>query len=79
MRLELPEHFKIRSVVHVIHTTPFFELPREIEALLPPRPEPVPAIDGDECIVEEILAHRKKGRGYQFLPLWNGYPSHDVS
>ena len=79
VRLELPGHFKVHPVVHVIHTTPFFEQPGGIAALLPPRPEPVPAIDGDEYIVEEILAHRKKERGYQFSSLWKGYPSHDAS
>ena len=79
VRLELPDHFKIHPVVHVIHTTSFFEQPSDIAALLLSRPEPVPAIDGDKYIVEEILAHRKKGKGHQFLTLWKGYPRHDAS
>ena len=79
VRLKLPDHFRNHPVVHVIHITLFFEQPSEIAALLPGRPELVPAIDGNEYIVEEILAHRKKGRGYQFLTIWKRYPSHDAS
>jgi len=79
LRLDLPEHFKIHPVVHVIHTMPFKEQPEDIRQEVAPRPEPIPTIQGEEYIVEKILGHRKKGRGYQFLTLWKGYPNHDAT
>ena len=78
LRLELPAHFKIHPVVHVIHTTPCVEQPSDIAPPIPAQPEPVPGIEGNEYEVEKILAHRKKGRGYQFLTLMKGSPTHDA-
>ncbi len=42
------------------------------------RPDPVPAVGGEEYIVESILNRRKKGKGYQFLTLMKGSPTHDA-
>ena len=73
-RLEFSSHFKIHLVVHVIHTTPYVKQPSDIAPSIPAEPEPVPRIEGNEYEVENILAHRRKGRGYQFLTLMKGYP-----
>lgn len=79
VRLDLPNHLKIHDVVHVSHTVPFVEQPRDIALPIPPKPAPVPAIEGDEHVVGRILAHRKRGRGFQFLTQMKGDPSHDVT
>ena len=52
--------------------------PVDIRADVVERSEPVPAIDGDEQYVDVILKHRKLGRGYQFLALMKGSPTHDA-
>ena len=78
VRLELPSHVKIHDVINVFHTVPYSEQPEDISAPEVPVPEPVPTDDGDEYIVEEILNHRKRGKSFQFLTLWKGYPSHDA-
>lgn len=41
------------------------------------RPDPVPAVEGDEYVVEAILKDRKRGKGFQFLTLMKGIPTHD--
>jgi hypothetical protein len=79
VRLDLPGHLKIHDVVHVSHTVPCVEQPKEIALLIPPKPAPVPAVDGDEHVVDKILRHRKRGRGFQFLTQMKGDPSHDVT
>jgi hypothetical protein len=78
VRLELPDHLKIHPVVHVIHTTPYRSQPPDIAEPLPDNPAPVPAVLGDEHEVEAILAHRRRGRGYQFLTLLKGTATHDA-
>lgn len=79
VRLELPDHFKIHPVVHVIHTTPYVEQPKDIAKPVETRPLPVPAVEGDEHVVEGILKHRPRGRGFQFLTLMKGAPLHDAT
>ena len=78
VRLDLPDHFKIHPKVHVSHTVPFMEQPKDISQPVAPRPEPLPTIHGDEYVVDKILKHRKRGRGYQFLTLMKYYPNHDA-
>ena len=65
--------------VHVIHTTPFVAQPDDIGQTIVTRPTPIPTVHGDEQIVEKILDHRPRGRGFQFLTLMKGAPSHDAS
>ena len=77
VRLELPSHFKIHPVIHVVQTTPFVGQPSDIAKPVPERPAPVPTIHGEEQVVDKILKHRTRGRGYQFLTLMKGAPSHD--
>ena len=48
VNLELPAHFRIHPVVHISHTTPYVSQPVDIKADVVERPEPVPAVDGDE-------------------------------
>ena len=78
MRLELPSHLKIHPVVHVVHTTPFIEQPLDIAKAVVERSSPVPAVHGNEQVVDKILKHRARGRGYQFLTLMKGAPTHDA-
>ena len=78
VKLELPDHLKIHPVVHVSHTTPHSEQPSDIAVPIPAIPAPLPALEGQEYEVESILSHRKKGRGYQFLTLMKGSPTHDA-
>lgn len=79
VRLDLPKHLKIHDVVHVSHTVPFVDQPNDIALPIPPKPAPVPAVEGEEHVVERILKHRKRGRGFQFLTQMRGDPSHDVT
>jgi hypothetical protein len=78
VKLELPAHLRIHPVVHVIHTTPQYTQPADISSPVPVRPDPVPTDLGPEYEVEAILAHRRRGRGYQFLTLMKGDPIHDA-
>ena len=79
VKLELPTQVKIHDVVNVVHTVPYKEQSTEISAPVVPKPDPVPGAGGEEEYhVEEILKHRKRGKGYQFITTWKGYPSHDA-
>ncbi len=78
VKLELPKHFKIHDVVNVMHTVPFHKQNSEIAPPVVNRPDPVPTIEGTEYIVDKILKHRRKGRGFQFLTLMKGDPTHDA-
>ena len=78
VELELPSHFKIHKVVNIMHTVPYHEQPDDIGVILPSRPDPVPTVDGEEFVVDKILQHRKRGRGFQFLTLMKGSPTHDA-
>jgi len=77
VELELPDHVKIHKVVNVSHTVPYYAQPNDISQPVPPRPEPVPTPEGEEYVVEKILNHRKRGRGFQFLTQMKGSPEHD--
>jgi hypothetical protein len=78
VKLELPDHLRILPVVHFIHTTPHYEQQLDISFPVPVRPTPVPTALGPEYEVESVLAHRRRGRGYQFLTLMKGDPIHDA-
>ena len=77
VELDLPEHIKMHKVVNVSHTVPYYEQPNDISQPVRPKPEPVPTPEGEEYVVEKILNHRKKGRGFQFLTQMKGSPEHD--
>ena len=61
-----------------MHTKPYEEQPKEIRNPLLEPPDPIPVDGVEEYEVDEILSHRKRGKGYQFLTAWKGYPSHDA-
>ena len=63
--LELPETMKIHPVVNVSQVKKYHGSLQ--------RPPPI-VIDGEEEYqVEDILDHRRSGRGYQYLVSWTGY------
>lgn len=77
--LDLPSNIRLHPVVHVSHTTPHKSQPPSMSQPVPPRPDPVPDDAGELLFeVERILAHRKRGRGYQWLTLLKGYPQHEA-
>ena len=71
-------HVKIHDVVNVMHTTPYFEQQYEMFAPISQRPDPVPAEEGIEFVVDKISRHRKRGRGYQLLTILKGDPTHEA-
>ena len=77
--LDLPPNMKLHPVDHALHTRPFIEQPADISQPITLRPEPVPDSDGSPLFkVDEILHHRNRGRGYQFLTLLEGAPRHEA-
>ena len=77
LKLELPDHIKIHPVLHVRNTVTHKEKPAEIAVSVQSRPEPIQADEGEDYEVEDILPHRKSGRGFQFLTAMKGEPTHD--
>ena len=78
VEVDLPSHLKIHNVINVTHTMPYYDQPKDISSETRSRPDPVPADEGEEYVVQAILSHRKKGSGFQFLTLMQGDPSHDA-
>lgn len=73
--LDLPNTMKIFPTFHASLLKRF--IPND-DAMYPsrahPRPGPVVTPDGvEEWEVEDIIDHRKRGCGYQFLVRWKGY------
>lgn len=79
VRLKLPEGARVHLAVHVGHTRPYHTQPNNVAAEAFLRSPPVHWDDGQlECIAEDIIAHRKRGRIYQFLTLMKEAPWHEV-
>lgn len=78
VRLDPPDHLKTHPIVHVLYTTPYVE-PEDLSQPLISRPEPIPTAHVEENIVDKIFAHRRRGRGNQFLTLLRGEPDHDAT
>lgn len=80
VRIQFPEHVKTHPVVHVSLTKPAVDKPEHLNQVTEARPRPLQIDDdGNQLfVVERILAHRKKGRGYQWLTLMKGTPTHDA-
>jgi hypothetical protein len=71
-RLKLPPSWKIHNVFHATLLRPYLE--NEIYGNNYPRPPPE-LLEGEEVYkVENILKHRRRGRGYQYYIKWEGYP-----
>lgn len=74
--VDLPSHIRAHDVVHVDHTKLFREQPGEIA-----NAKPVPAFDAQGHPFVEIgavLAHRRRGKGFQFLASPKNAPTHDA-
>ena len=71
-RLKLPESWKIHNVFHATLLRPYIE--NEIYGNNYPRP-PMELLEGEKVYeVENIIKHRRRGRGYQYYVKWKGYP-----
>ena len=76
-RLDLPKTWKIHNVFHATLIKPYVET--ETHGGNFPRPPPE-LLEGEEVYtIESILKHRKRGRGYQYLIKWEGYPISDAT
>jgi Chromo (CHRromatin Organisation MOdifier) domain len=70
-KLRLPETDKSHPVFNEALLTPYEEPPAHRRE---ERPAPQIVSGNEEYEVEEILKHRKRGRGYQYLVKWKNYP-----
>ena len=70
-QLKLPETWKIHKVFHATLLRPY----RENEVYGENYPRPLPDVeDGEEVYkVKQILKHRRRGWGYEYLVKWAGY------
>jgi hypothetical protein len=71
-QLKLPESWRIHKVFHATLLQPY----RENEVYRENYIQPPPDIEEGEEVykVEQILKHRKCGRGYEYLIKWVSYP-----
>lgn len=77
--MELLPHFRIYPVTNVSHGVNHLTKPAELASAICRCPEPVSGIEGQEYVVEEVVAHRRLERGYQFLNLMAGEPRDGVT
>lgn len=79
VRIDLPPNITIHPVIHVEHTARAHKQPPDISQ--PPRIPARPFIDalGERVVtVSKILSHLKRGRGWQFLTLYENAPMHEA-
>ena len=76
-RLKLPNTWQIHNVFHATLLRPY----KENDTYGSNFTEPPPKLLEEEEVyeIETILNHRKRGRGYQYLIKWTGYPISDAS
>jgi hypothetical protein len=71
-RLKLPTTWKIHNVFHAVLLKPYVETEVHGKNFSQPIPD---ILDGEKVHnVETILKHRRRGRSYQYLIKWEGYP-----
>jgi Chromo (CHRromatin Organisation MOdifier) domain len=71
-RLKLPNTWKIHNVFHAVLLKPYVETEVHSENFSWPIPD---ILNREEVYnVETILKHRRRGRSYQYLIKWEGYP-----
>lgn len=77
--LDLPNNMKCHPTIHVEHTSFYKSQPSEIGRIQEEKSKIIP-ISRHQSIVEvdKILAHRPRGKGYQWLTLLKGYPQHEA-
>ena len=76
-QLKLPKTWKIHNVFHAALLRQYNET--EVYGANYPRP-PLELVEGEEVYeVENILKHRRRGRGYQYYVKWKGYPMEEAS
>jgi Chromo (CHRromatin Organisation MOdifier) domain len=76
-QLKLPESWRIHKVFHAALLRPYRENKVYGENYTRPPPD---LEEGEEVYeVEQILKHRKHGRGYEYLVKWVGYPITEAS
>jgi Chromo (CHRromatin Organisation MOdifier) domain len=76
-QLKLPTTWKIHNVFHAMLLKPYVETKVHGENFSRPIPD---ILDGEEVYnVETILKHRRRGRSYQYLIKWEGYPISEAS
>jgi hypothetical protein len=76
-QLRLPETWKIHNVFHAILLKPYEENDTHGKNFTLPPPD---IVDGQEMYeIESIVKHRRRGRGYQYLVKWKGYPIEEAS
>lgn len=79
VRLTLPDNITIHPVVHVEHTARVYTQPSDI--CHPPPPQAQAFVDelGDlVAVMSRILSHRRRGRGYQVLTLFQNAPMYEA-
>ena len=76
-QLQLPATWRIHNVFHAVLLKPYQENKVYGENFTTPPPD---IVNGEEVYqVETILKHRRRGRGYQYLIKWEGYPITEAS
>lgn len=72
VKWEVPDNMRIHLIVHLRHTTPYTLKQEEISQPTARRKDPIPLPDGAEHVFEDIMKHRKRGKGYQSHKLVKG-------
>jgi hypothetical protein len=76
-RLKLPESWRIHKVFYAALLRPYRENKVYGENYIRPLPD---IEEGEEVYkVKQILKHRKRGQGYEYLIKWVGYPVTEAS
>jgi Chromo (CHRromatin Organisation MOdifier) domain len=76
-RLKLPTTWKIHNMFHAVLLKPYIETEVHKGNFSRPIPD---ILDGEEVYnMETILRHRRRGRSYQYLIKWEGYPISEAS
>ena len=75
-RIDFPQTIRVHKTVNIEALKEYNE-PSPLHDPTPP-PAPTVKVGGDiEYEVERIIDKRTKGRGFQYLVKWKGYPDHE--
>ncbi|TPX36791.1 hypothetical protein SeLEV6574_g08003 [Synchytrium endobioticum] len=70
--IELPHNLKIHNVFHV-SLLKRYNRPSDPSRQLP-KPPPLRVLEDEEYDIREVLDVRRRGRGFEYLIWWEGYP-----